>query len=64
MSPLSRIPGSRSVASAYDVFGDLTQHYSKPAFNLPTTFCDGRQVDVHETIVCHKPFAQLKLLQA
>ena len=60
MSPLSRIPGSRSVASAYDVFGDLTRRYSKPAFNLPTTLCDGKQVDVHEAILCRKPFAQLK----
>lgn len=60
LSPLSHIPGSRSIASAYDVFGDLTRRYSKPAFNLPTTLCDGQQVDVHETILCRKPFAQLK----
>lgn len=59
-SPLSLMPGARSVASAYGVFGDLTRRYSKPAFNLPTTLCDGKEVAVHETIVKRKPFAQLK----
>jgi len=62
-SPLSRIPGARSVASAYSVFGDLTRRYPKPAFNLNTTICDGEQVDVHEAIVKRKPFAQLKHFQ-
>jgi len=63
LSPLSRIPGARSVASAYGVFRDLTQRYQKPAFNLHTTLCDGEQVDVHEEIVLRKPFAQLKHFQ-
>ena len=63
LSPLSRIPGARSVASAYGVFRDLTQRYPKPAFNLHTTLCDGEQVDVQEEIVLRKPFAQLKHFQ-
>ncbi len=62
-SPVSRLPGARSVASAYGVFGDLTRRYPKPAFNLRTTICEGKQVDVHEVIVQRKPFAQLKHFQ-
>lgn len=63
LSPLSHVPGARSVASAYGVFEDLTRRYPKPAFNLPTTVCDGEQVAVNEVIVNRKPFAQLKHFQ-
>lgn len=63
LSPFSRLPGARSVASAYEVFGDLTRRYPKPAFNLHSTVCDGQTVDVSETIVKRKPFAQLKHFQ-
>ncbi|QSP94792.1 polyhydroxyalkanoate depolymerase [Marinobacter salinisoli] len=62
-SPLSSLPGARSLASAYGVFGDLTRRYPKPAFNLHTTICDGEQVDVQEVIVKRNPFAQLKHFQ-
>lgn len=60
---ISRLPGSRSVASAYGVFGDLTRRYHKPAFNLDATVCDGGTVQVTERIVLRKPFGQLKHFQ-
>ena len=60
LSPFSRLPGARSIASAYDVFGDLSRRYPKPAFNLHSTTCDGTEVEVREVIVKRKPFAQLK----
>lgn len=63
LSPWSMIPGTRSVASALDVFDDLTKRYQKPAFNLPTTVCDGETVLVNETIVKRNPFCQLKHFQ-
>ena len=63
LNPLSRLPGARSIASAYSVFGDLTRRYRKPAFNLNTTVCDGQTVDISEVIVKRKPFAQLKHFQ-
>ncbi|HDZ37430.1 MAG TPA: polyhydroxyalkanoate depolymerase [Marinobacter sp.] len=63
LSPFSHVPGARSIASAYGVFGDLTRRYSKPAFNLHTTLCDGKQVDVREVITSRKSFAQLKHFQ-
>ena len=63
LSPLSRLPGARSIASAYGVFGDLTRRYPKPAFNLHSTVCDGEKVDVSEVILQRKPFAQLKHFQ-
>ncbi len=60
LSPFSRLPGARSLASAYEVFGDLSRRYPKPAFNLHATVCDGEAVDVQEVILKRKPFAQLK----
>ena len=63
LSPLSHLPGARSIASAYGVFGDLTRRYPKPAFNLHSTVCDGEKVDVSEVILQRKPFAQLKHFQ-
>jgi poly(3-hydroxybutyrate) depolymerase len=63
LSPYSRVPGARSLASAYGVFGDLTRRYPKPAFNLNTTICDGQTVEISEAIVKRKPFAQLKHFQ-
>jgi poly(3-hydroxybutyrate) depolymerase len=56
----SHAPSGRRIASACNVFEDLTRRYPKPAFNLQTTVCDGEEVPVHETIVKRKPFAQLK----
>ncbi|MGO1500120.1 MAG: polyhydroxyalkanoate depolymerase [Marinobacter sp.] len=63
LSPLSHVPGARSIASAYGVFGDLTRRYPKPAFDLRTTICDGQEVEVCEAIVKRKSFAQLKHFQ-
>ncbi|MEX0604468.1 MAG: polyhydroxyalkanoate depolymerase [Marinobacter sp.] len=60
LNPVSRIPGSRSMASAFGVFSDLTRRYPKPAFNLDTTVCDGETVQVRERIARRKPFGQLK----
>lgn len=63
LSPMSHVPGSRSLASAYGVFSDLTRRYPKPGFNLDTTVCDGETVQVTERIVRRKPFGQLKHFQ-
>mgnify|MGYP001627852332 FL=1 len=63
LNPLSLMPGTRSIASALNVFEDLTKRYPKPAFNLDSTECDGNTVLVNETIVKRKPFCQLKHFQ-
>ena len=63
LNPLSRVPGTRSIASALKVFEDLTKRYPKPAFNLDTTVCDGETVLVNEVIVKRNPFCQLKHFQ-
>lgn len=60
LNPLSKIPGARDLASACAVFEDLSRRYAKPAFNLHSTVCDGKLVDVSEAIVKRKPFGQLK----
>ena len=38
----------------------MTRHFAKPAFNLPFTTIDGRQVAVTEEIVERRTFCQLK----
>jgi poly(3-hydroxybutyrate) depolymerase len=60
VNPLAKTPGGRAIASACDVFEDLTRRYPKPAFDLDTTVCDGETVSVHDQIVYRKPFGQLK----
>lgn len=60
LNPASHLPGSRSMASAFGVFSDLTRRYPKPAFNLDTTICDGETVQIKERIAKRKPFGQLK----
>lgn len=60
LNPWVHAAGGRRVASACNVFEELTRRYPKPAFNLDTTVCDGESVPVHETIVKRNPFAQLK----
>lgn len=57
---LSRLPGSASLRAGNEIFRDLTRRYPKPGFNLRSTVCDGAIVEVSESVVKRKPFAQLK----
>lgn len=60
LNPIADIPGTSSIAAAQGVFGDLTRRYPKPGFNLTSTICDGKEVEVKEQNINRKPFAQLK----
>jgi poly(3-hydroxybutyrate) depolymerase len=47
------------MASGLDVFAHAAAPHGKPAFNLPFTLIDGKQVAVVEEIEAVKPFGQL-----
>ena len=59
-NPFSTLPGANQLASGLDVFAHASAPYGKPAFNLPTTVIDGREVGVTEVIEARRPFGQLK----
>jgi poly(3-hydroxybutyrate) depolymerase len=59
-NPLSYSSMGPIAAAGLDVFAHAAAPRGKPAFNLPTTTIQGREVAVHEEIVLRKPFGQLK----
>ncbi len=60
LSPFSYAPGARELAASAELFLRFTRDYLKPAFGLPTTTIDGREVLVTEEIVLERPFCQLR----
>jgi poly(3-hydroxybutyrate) depolymerase len=59
MNPLGQTAFGRSIAAACEVFERATRRYGKPAFDLPETMVDGRQVPVAERVVWRMPFCNL-----
>jgi poly(3-hydroxybutyrate) depolymerase len=59
INPLTHTPFGRSMAAGAELFERLTRRYGKPAFDLPNTFIDGREVPVTEEIVWQRPFCQV-----
>ena len=58
-NPWSYVSGGKMMASALDVFAHASASRGKPAFGLPTTIVDGREVAVTEEIVVDRPFGRL-----
>lgn len=58
-SPLAYTPFSRRMAAGYDLLHRIGKHYEKPAWGLPTTTIDGREVPVTIETVIGKPFCKL-----
>jgi len=58
-SPLAYTPMSRPLAAAYELAHRLGKDYEKPAWGLPSTTVRGKQVQITETTVLHKPFCNL-----
>ncbi|MBL0141534.1 MAG: polyhydroxyalkanoate depolymerase [Betaproteobacteria bacterium] len=58
-SLLSRLPGSRNVAAAFDLMGRLTQRYERPEFGIGTVRVCGRDCAVAEVFEVAKPFCRL-----
>jgi poly(3-hydroxybutyrate) depolymerase len=58
-SPLAYTPFSRRMAAGYDLLHRIGKHYEKPAWGLPTTTIEGREVPVTIETVIDKPFCKL-----
>jgi len=58
-SPLAYTPLSRQLAASYELMHRLGKEYQKPAWGLPTTLIDGKDVDVAENVVLTRPFCRL-----
>lgn len=58
-NPLAKTQLGSMMASGLDVFAHASAPHGKPAFNLPFTEIEGKQVAVVEKIEARKPFGQL-----
>lgn len=59
LNPLSHTTVGRSALAAFEVFERTTRRYGKPAFGLPSTKVNGREVEVVEQVVWERPFCKL-----
>ncbi len=59
-NPFAYFGGGPLLASALDVFAHAAAPRGKPAFNLPTTTIDGRDVPVIERVEARRAFGQLR----
>ena len=57
--PLSYFGGGPVLASALEVFAHAAAPRGKPAFGLPTTQIDGKEVAIREEFIVEKPFGNL-----
>lgn len=57
--PLSYTGMGRAIAASAELLERTTRRYPKPAFNLPTTKVDGKEVAVREVVVYDTPFCEL-----
>jgi poly(3-hydroxybutyrate) depolymerase len=58
-NPLSATQFGRTMAASAEMFERTTRRYGKPAFDLPLTTVDGKEVAITERILWKKPFCQL-----
>ncbi len=58
-NPFAKTQFGSMMASGLDVFAHASAPHGKPAFNLPVTIIDGKDVAVVERIEARKPFGQL-----
>ncbi|NYT38301.1 polyhydroxyalkanoate depolymerase [Allopusillimonas soli] len=58
-SPLAYTPMSRHIAATYELMHRLGKDYEKPAWDLPFTEIDGKQVAVSEQVAASRPFCRL-----
>jgi poly(3-hydroxybutyrate) depolymerase len=58
-NPLAHTPFGRTMAASAQMFERATRRYGKPAFDLPHTVIDGREVSVVERVIWSRPFCNL-----
>ena len=59
VNPLAATTIGETASAALDVFAHAAAPRGKPAFGLPSTTIDGREVRIHETIHAERPFGRL-----
>jgi poly(3-hydroxybutyrate) depolymerase len=59
MNPFTHTPFGRNMAAGAELFERLTRRYGKPAFDLPATYIDGREVPITEEVVWQRPYCQV-----
>ncbi|MBP0624446.1 polyhydroxyalkanoate depolymerase [Cupriavidus consociatus] len=59
LSPLSLTPGANRLAAGYELLYRLGKDYKKPAFDIRSVQCHGREVPVVEQVIVEKPFCRL-----
>jgi poly(3-hydroxybutyrate) depolymerase len=59
LNPASHTPLGRSAAAALELFERTTRRYHKPAWDVPTTWVDGREIAIRERRLIAKPFCNL-----
>lgn len=60
LNPASYTKAGRAVAAMGEMMERMTRHFAKPAFNLPFTVIDGKEVAVTEQILERRTFCQLR----
>lgn len=58
-SPWAYTPLAREIAAGYELIHRLGKDYEKPAWQLPTTQIDGREVHITERVAASRAFCQL-----
>ncbi|CAK0777888.1 poly(3-hydroxybutyrate) depolymerase [uncultured Gammaproteobacteria bacterium] len=58
--PATYTPFGRAIAAGAELVERSTRDFTKPSFGLHETVIDGDTVTVHERIVAHKPFCELR----
>jgi poly(3-hydroxybutyrate) depolymerase len=58
-SLIGKTPLGRNIASAANIFEQLTRRYGKPAWGLPTTLIDGVEAEITEEIAVHRTYCNL-----
>jgi poly(3-hydroxybutyrate) depolymerase len=56
---VGKTPMGRNISSAANIFEQLTRRYGKPAWGLPTTPIDGKEVPVETEVVIKRAWCQL-----
>lgn len=60
MNPFAYTQAGRALAATCEMLERMTRHFAKPAFNLPFTTIDGREIAVTEEVVERRTFCQLR----
>ena len=58
-NPLSYTPWGKSLAASAELFERVTRRFGEPAWDLPHTIINEKEVDIEEEVIVEKPFCSL-----